>query len=143
MDNGDGDNYKISSATSLSTADSELYMTARISPLSLTYYGFCLINGNYTVKLHFAEIIFSNDESYNSLGKRVFNVYIQGKLELPDFDIVEAAGGVGKAVIKTFKVAVTSNTMEIRFYWAGKGTQRTPENGIYGPLISAISALNP
>ncbi|KAI3892863.1 hypothetical protein MKW92_027290 [Papaver armeniacum] len=144
MDNGDGDSYTISSAnSSLSTTDSELYMTARISPLSLTYYGFCLINGNYTVKLHFAEIIFSNDESYNSLGKRVFNVYIQGKLELPDFDIVEAAGGAGKAVIKTFNVSVTSNTMEIRFYWAGKGTQRTPENGIYGPLISAISALNP
>lgn len=78
MDNGDGDSYTISSAnSSRSTTDSELYMTARISPLSLTYYGFCLINGNYTVKLHFAEIIFSNDESYNSLGKRVFNVYIQ------------------------------------------------------------------
>lgn len=55
----------------------ELYMEARISPISLTYYGFCLYNGNYTVKLHFAEIMFTDDETYNSLGRRIFDVYIQ------------------------------------------------------------------
>ncbi|KAI3833661.1 hypothetical protein MKW92_000168 [Papaver armeniacum] len=128
---------------SLSTIDSELYLKARLSPLSLTYYGYCLINGNYTVKLHFAENVFPNDESYVSLGRRVFNVYIQGKLELKDFDIAKAAGGARKAVIKNFTAVVTSNTLEIRFSWAGKGTQRIPNNGLYGPLISAISVLNP
>lgn len=55
----------------------ELFKTARVSPLSLTYYGLCLGNGNYTVKLHFAEIIFTNDSSFNSLGKRIFDVYVQ------------------------------------------------------------------
>ncbi|KAI3995941.1 hypothetical protein MKX01_004096 [Papaver californicum] len=128
---------------SLSTIDSELYLTARLSPLSLTYYGYCLINGNYSVKLHFAEILFSNDESYESLGRRVFNVYIQGKLMLKDFDIAKAAGGARKAVIKNFTAVVTSNTLEIRFSWAGKGTQKIPSNGHYGPLVSAISVLNP
>ncbi|RZC71879.1 hypothetical protein C5167_035109 [Papaver somniferum] len=125
-------------------ADSELYMAARKSPLSLTYYGFCLINGNYTVNLHFAEIEFlPNDKSQDSLGRRVLDVYIQGKLKLKDFDIVKAAGGVRQAVIKTFNVSVTSNSLEIRLYWAGKGTQRIPEAGFYGPLVSAISVLNP
>lgn len=56
---------------------SELYRTARVSPLSLTYYGLCLMNGNYTVKLHFAEIVFTNDSTFTSLGRRLFDVYLQ------------------------------------------------------------------
>ncbi|KAK2983761.1 hypothetical protein RJ640_001636 [Escallonia rubra] len=60
--------------------DYELYTTARLSPLSLTYYARCLANGDYTVTLHFAEIIFRDNRSYQSLGRRVFDVYIQGIL---------------------------------------------------------------
>lgn len=56
---------------------SALYTTARLSPLSLTYYRYCLENGNYTVRLHFAETQFTNDKTYNSLGRRVFDIYIQ------------------------------------------------------------------
>ncbi|KAI3900442.1 hypothetical protein MKW92_041441 [Papaver armeniacum] len=67
----------------------------------------------------------------------------QGKLELKDFDIAKAAGGARKAVIKNFTAVVTSNTLEIRFSWAGKGTQRMPTNAHYGPLVSAISVINP
>lgn len=63
--------------TRLSMPNSELYQTARVSPISLTYYGFCLENGDYTVKLHFAEIIFTDDATYSSLGRRIFDVYIQ------------------------------------------------------------------
>lgn len=81
MDNDvDADNYIITNTSALSNVsvtDSELYTKARNSPQSLTYYGLCLINGNYTVKLHFAEIVFINDSSFNSLGRRVFDVYIQ------------------------------------------------------------------
>lgn len=55
-----------------------LYTTARASPMSLTYYGLCLLNGNYSVSLHFSEIVFTNDvNSFTSLGRRVFDVYIQ------------------------------------------------------------------
>ena len=57
--------------------NSGLYTRARLSPLSLTYYGRCLANGNYTVKLHFAEIIFRSNRSFYSLGRRIFDVYIQ------------------------------------------------------------------
>ncbi|PIN01968.1 Serine/threonine protein kinase [Handroanthus impetiginosus] len=118
---------------------SELYETARQSPLSLTYYGICLLNGNYTVKLHFAEIAFTNDSSFSSLGRRVFDVYLQGKLVLKDFDIAADAGGPGKPIVKTFTILVTRQTMKIHFYWAGRGTQGIPDRGTYGPLISAIS----
>ncbi|KAG6685503.1 hypothetical protein I3842_12G115700 [Carya illinoinensis] len=128
-----------SSELSTNATDPKLYMTARISPLSLTYYAFCLVNGNYTVKLHFAEIVFTDDETYNSLGRRIFDVYIQGKRVLKDFDIVKAAGGVRKPNIQSFNPVVTNNTLEIRFYWAGKGTTDIPSKGDYGPLISAIT----
>lgn len=82
MDNdADSDTYIDTNTSALSkyvsALDSELYTTARASPLSLTYYGLCLINGNYTVRLHFAEIVFTNDRTFYSLGKRVFDVYIQ------------------------------------------------------------------
>ncbi|KAJ4982141.1 hypothetical protein NE237_032978 [Protea cynaroides] len=93
-----------------------------------------------TLKRHFAEIMFTNDQNYNSLGRCIFDVYIQGQLELKDFNIVNAAGGAEKADINLFtSVGVTSGTLEIRFYWAGKGTTAIPSRGTYGPLISAIT----
>jgi hypothetical protein len=64
---------------------------------------------------------------------------LQGELVWKDFNIVKEAGGVGKAVIRNFTAAVTNGTLEIRFYWAGKGTTAIPKDGVYGPLISAIS----
>ncbi|XP_038898062.1 probable leucine-rich repeat receptor-like serine/threonine-protein kinase At3g14840 isoform X2 [Benincasa hispida] len=115
-----------------------LYETARVSPVSLTYYAYCLVNGNYNISLHFAEIVNTNDTIVGRSGRRIFNVYVQGKLVLEDFNIVNAAGGVLKPIIKPFQVAITNNTIEIRFYWAGKGTYSL-ESGAYGPLISAIS----
>uniref|UniRef100_A0A5B7BQE0 non-specific serine/threonine protein kinase n=1 Tax=Davidia involucrata TaxID=16924 RepID=A0A5B7BQE0_DAVIN len=119
---------------------SELYMDARLSPLSMTYYGFCLLDGKYTVNLHFAEIMFTHDQTYKNLGRRIFDVYIQGNLEWKDFNIVDKAGGVGKEIkIKFTEVMVTNKTLEIRFHWAGKGTAGIPDEGVYGPLISAIA----
>ncbi|KAI4333048.1 hypothetical protein L6164_017902 [Bauhinia variegata] len=117
----------------------ELYTNARASPNSLTYYGFCLANGIYTVKLHFPEIMFDDDGTYNSLGRRVFDVYIQGKLVLKDFNIVKDAGGVGKVIIKNFIAVVNNSNLEIHFRWSGKGTTGIPFKSVYGPLISAIS----
>ncbi|XP_020203384.1 probable LRR receptor-like serine/threonine-protein kinase At1g07650 isoform X1 [Cajanus cajan] len=145
MDNDiDSDPYIVvnTSRLNVSRVNSQLYTTARVSPLALTYYGLCLINGNYTVNLHFAEIIFINDKSFNSLGRRVFDVYIQGNLVLKDFDIQRQAGGTGKPIVKTFNATVTQHTLKIHFYWAGKGTTGIPTRGVYGPLVSAIS-VNP
>lgn len=55
----------------------DLYTTARLSPLSLTYFHYCLENGSYNVSLHFAEIMFTSDNTYNSVGRRTFDIYIQ------------------------------------------------------------------
>lgn len=79
-DDSDSDAYiqaNTSAISNVSAFNAQLYTTARVSPVSLTYYGLCLMTGNYTVKLHFAEIVFINDSSFNSLGKRIFDVYIQ------------------------------------------------------------------
>ncbi|CAK7351855.1 unnamed protein product [Dovyalis caffra] len=138
-DDSNSDTFTGTNATKLSANTSALYMDARLAPISLTYYGFCMGNGNYTVFLHFAEIMFTNDRTFNSLGRRFFDIYIQGKLVQKDFSIQNEAGGVGKAIIKNFTAVVTGNTLEMRFYWAGKGTTRLPVGGVYGPLISAIS----
>ncbi|XP_059436392.1 probable LRR receptor-like serine/threonine-protein kinase At1g53420 [Corylus avellana] len=88
----------------------------------------CLANGKYTVRLHFAEIVFRGNKSFYSLGRRIFDVYIQ------------EAKGVDRAVIINIKaVPVTNKSIDIRFHWAGKGTTAAPRKGTYGPLISAIS----
>ena len=59
------------------TNTSDIYQTARRSPISLKYYGLCLQKGSYKVQLHFAEIMFSNGQTFRSLGRRIFNVSIQ------------------------------------------------------------------
>ncbi|XP_062012878.1 probable leucine-rich repeat receptor-like serine/threonine-protein kinase At3g14840 isoform X2 [Rosa rugosa] len=132
--------YIANNVSILGMENSQLYTHARLSPLSLTYYANCLGDGNYTVKLHFAEIIIRGNRSFRSVGRRIFDVYIQEKLVWKDFDIVKEAPGVDKVVIKvTNAVQVTNKTLEIRFHWSGKGTTASPRRGVYGPLISAIS----
>jgi hypothetical protein len=54
-----------------------VYETARLAPQSLKYYALCLPNGKYKVQLHFAEIMYSNDQTYRSLGRRIFDISIQ------------------------------------------------------------------
>ncbi|KAI8006238.1 putative LRR receptor-like serine/threonine-protein kinase [Camellia lanceoleosa] len=133
-------NYSQMFTRAITMDNSQLYTRARVSPLSLTYYGRCLANGSYTVTLHFAEIIFRDNRSFQSLGRRIFDVYIQDELVWKDFDIATVAQGVDKAVLLKFNnIVVKNKTIEIRFYWAGKGTTAVPTSGIYGPLISAIS----
>ncbi|XP_019198445.1 PREDICTED: probable LRR receptor-like serine/threonine-protein kinase At1g07650 isoform X3 [Ipomoea nil] len=131
--------YTTTNTSVIKEKDSQIYQTARLSPLSLTYYGRCLANGNYTVKLHFAEIVMRDNRSFQSLGRRVFDVYIQGERKLKDFNIETEAQGVDKALIKQFRAVVRDKTLEVRFEYAGKGTTSSPSKGTYGPLISAIS----
>lgn len=69
--------YIAKSTSSLNLMGPEFYRTARVAPNSLKYYGLCLQKGSYNVRLHFAEIMFTNDQTYSSLGKRIFDVSIQ------------------------------------------------------------------
>ncbi|KAF8410823.1 hypothetical protein HHK36_003360 [Tetracentron sinense] len=120
--------------------DTSLYATSRLSPLSLKYHGLCLQNGNYKVKLHFAETLYKDNKDYSILGKRIFDVYIQGNRVLKDFNIIDESKDPNKVVIKEFLAVVMNHTLEIHFYWAGKGSIYIPPY-LYGPLISAISVI--
>ncbi|XP_068319358.1 probable LRR receptor-like serine/threonine-protein kinase At1g56140 [Pyrus communis] len=121
-----------------------LYQTSRMSPGSLRYYGLGLVNGPYTVALHFAETVYESRTSHTwqSLGRRVFDIYIQGTRRTKDFDISKEAGGVNQAIVRKFNVNVSENYLEIHLFWAGKGTCCIPNYGDYGPLIAAIHATS-
>ncbi|KAJ0017790.1 hypothetical protein Pint_11509 [Pistacia integerrima] len=97
----------------INTTTPDLYQTSRKSPGSLRYYGLGLENGPYNVSLFFAEIVYEDRASrkWESLGRRVFDIYIQGTLCLKDFDISKEAGTAAC----------------------------TPRS--YGPLISALSVI--
>ncbi|KAK0598801.1 hypothetical protein LWI29_038113 [Acer saccharum] len=136
-----------SSSQFTNTLDPELFQTARISASSLRYYGLGLENGDYNVILQFAEMAISDTSLRRSVGRRVFDIYIQGNCVLKDFDIKKEAGGISeRAVQKQFRAQVSENYLEIHLFWAGKGTCCIPALGTYGPSISAISAtpsINP
>ncbi|XP_068319359.1 probable LRR receptor-like serine/threonine-protein kinase At1g56130 [Pyrus communis] len=121
-----------------------LYQTSRMSTGSLRYYGLGLVNGPYIVTLHFAETVYESRTSHTwqSLGQRVFDIYIQGTRRTKDFDISKEAGGVNQAVVRKFNVKVSENYLEIHLFWAGKGTCCIPNYGDYGPLIAAIHATS-
>ncbi|CAN6203523.1 unnamed protein product [Urochloa humidicola] len=122
------------------TADSELFQTARMSASSLRYYGLGLENGNYTIVLHFAETAYPDTQTWKSLGRRVFDIYVQGSLREKNFNIRKTAGGKSfNAVSKTYTATVSKNFLEIHLFWAGKGTCCIPKQGYYGPMISALS----
>ncbi|KAK3025478.1 hypothetical protein RJ639_041559 [Escallonia herrerae] len=134
----DDANYIAPSTSNATGAD--FYGTARLAPTSVKYYGLCMRKGSYRVRLHFAEIMYSDDMTFSSLGRRIFDVSIQGDVVLKDFNIEKEANGVGKGITKDFNnVLVNGSTLEIHLYWAGKGTTAIPDRGVYGPLISAIT----
>ncbi|XP_028954618.1 probable LRR receptor-like serine/threonine-protein kinase At1g56140 [Malus domestica] len=120
----------------------ELFQTSRVSTGSLRYYGLGLENGPYTVTLHFAETVYESrtSQTWQSLGRRVFDIYIQGTRRTKDFDISKEAGGVNRAVVRKFNVSMSENYLEIHLFWAGKGTCCIPDYGHYGPLIAAVHA---
>lgn len=76
--------YIATNTFSLNVSGPNFYNTARLAPNSLKYYGLCLQEGSYRVRLHFAEIMFSSGSTYSSLGRRIFDVAIQVSLR-PNF----------------------------------------------------------
>lgn len=73
-----GANYIINSLGQFqNTLEPELFQTARMSPSSLRYYGMGLENGNYSVKLQFSETAYPTSPTWESVGRRVFDIYVQ------------------------------------------------------------------
>eukprot|EP00250_Pteridium_aquilinum_P007008 c16807_g1_i1 orf=507-3563(-) len=123
------------------TSNQELYKTARCAADSLRYYGVDLVNGLYTVELHFAEIAIPANGTWQGTGRRIFDIYIQGFRVLRDFNIRSEANGSFIAVVKNFTANVTDQVLEIHLFWSGKGTCCSPSRWTYGPLISAIRVV--
>lgn len=68
---------------------------------------------------------------------------MQGRLVWKDFNIEDEAHMAQKPIkVPFYNVNVADNVLNIRFYWAGKGTTRIPNSGVYGPLISALSIVS-
>jgi hypothetical protein len=90
------------------TEDDELYLSERYN---MTAYRIPLPNGNYKVKLHFAEkydAIYGPDE-------RIFSVFIEDQPVLTGFDLYKEAGKRNVAVTKTFPITVQDGELNITF----------------------------
>ena len=63
----------------------------------------------FVVRLHFAEL----DDVKE--GERVFDVVLQGKTVLKDFDVAQAAGGRFRAVVREFRDVAADKQLDVRF----------------------------
>jgi hypothetical protein len=81
-------------------------------------------NAAYKIKLYFSEL------EDKQKGDRVFDVTIQGKKVLENFDIMAEAGKENKEIIKTFTGIVAGNTLTI---------EMIPEKG--NTILSGIELI--
>lgn len=106
------------------TADDDLFRGGMSAPtINCSLGEGALPNGNYTVRLYFAELFFGcpGEGSSGGAGARVFDVAIEGRTVLRDFDIYAEAGGcalstaatVGVPVVKSFPVTITDGALDI------------------------------
>lgn len=77
-----------------------VYQTERWGTFSYVFPNLT-VGSSYTVRLHFAEIYFTDP------GQRMFNVSINGKRVLDNFDIIAEAGAPNRAVVKEFSATAT------------------------------------
>ncbi|XP_048447347.1 probable LRR receptor-like serine/threonine-protein kinase At1g53420 isoform X2 [Pyrus x bretschneideri] len=124
---GNASDYIKSTTRGVSITEAPLYEKARLSPLSLKYYAFCLRKGRYNVTLHFHEIIYTDDVDYTSLRRRSFDVYIQRNRTFNDFNIRDKEGSGEKPITVSHSAEVVHDggLLEIHLYWSGKGQSVT------------------
>lgn len=106
------------------TVDDTLYQTFRYddTPSTPLDYSFQVQNGNYMVKLHFAETW----SGITAAGQRVFDVLLEGQTVLHNYDVY-AVAGANTARVETFQTPVTDGNLTI-------GLRKITQN----PFISAI-----
>jgi hypothetical protein len=90
------------------TSDDALY--AKVHKGAAFSYAVPVVNGTYTLKLHFA------DGQSTSAGQRRFDVGVEGSKKLSNFDIYAEAGGARRALVKTFSnVAINDGVLNLSF----------------------------
>ncbi len=90
-------------------------------------YEFPVTNGNYEVRLHFAE----TSASGTLAGYRKFNVLLEGSNVLANIDVFAEAGGQYKALVKTLPAAISDGVLTLDF------TNATP-TPVQNPFVSGI-----
>lgn len=105
----DSTNNPIDTSGVQNPAPMQVYQNERYGEFTYTITGLTA-NAQFKVRLHFAEIYFTHRHD------RQFNVAINGQPVLNDFDIVQAAGGPNKAVVRAFTATADGNgTITIDF----------------------------
>ncbi len=94
----------------IQVANTNLQGVYRTEHYSMENFTQALPNGNYTIKLHFAETF----DGISGKGDRVFSFKVQDK-EVRDFDVYAESGGFERALVKTFDVTVTDGKLTIVF----------------------------
>ncbi|UOQ68577.1 malectin domain-containing carbohydrate-binding protein [Hymenobacter volaticus] len=120
-----GGSVASSSVAIANTTDDAIYQSERYGTST---YAMPVPNGQYTVKLHFAEFY------WTAAGQRVFDVTAEGTKMLAAYDILKKVGP-NTATTETFNVNVTDGVLTLAF---------TPgTSGVDQPKISAIEVLKP
>ncbi len=102
-----GSAYLYATRPIANTSDPRLYLTARYGTGFV--YELPLPDGQYTLKLHFAELYFSTS------GARRFHVSVNGTQVLTDFDIAAAAGGANRALIVELPASAVNGRVIVSF----------------------------
>ena len=116
------------------TTDDGLYTTQRSTSADNLGFSYALpvTNGTYTVRLHFAELYWVGGANRGTpgVGKRVFNVQLEGTTVLTNYDITAQVGALA-ADIRTFTVTVTDGTLNINF----------PTASVNRPTLAALEVI--
>ena len=122
--------------TNTSATVPPLYQTERSSEAPFQYtYRVPVPDGEYTVRLHFAEIYFgANGGGPAGSGKRVFDVTLENELVLNNYDI-NADVGAQTEVVKEYNVQVTDGAVDIFF------DASAAAGGTNQPKLSALEVI--
>jgi hypothetical protein len=118
------------------TTDDALYQTERYGSFT---YNLPVPNGQYTVRLHFAELY------WNTAGQRVFNVAAEGSPVLTAYDIVKKVGAL-TATTESFSVTVTDGVLSLAFAPGATGVDQPKVSAIEvlsGSSVSPVAAARP
>lgn len=130
-----GNTYGVSASIDTSGANNpapqEVYQTMRWGPFEYLVPGLTP-GGKYIVRLHFAETYWTDPN------KRLFNVVIDGKKVLSNFDVYATAGGMDKAVVEQFTVKANV-AGQIRLQFINGSADNAMVSGIEIQPVAAAS----
>jgi hypothetical protein len=109
-DHGFADGDTTDRGNDLAVANTKTPSLYRSERYGMTAFSLPLANGNYTVKLHFAETY----DALDTAGSRVFSYKVAGH-EFKDFDVFAKSGGMAHAYVESVPVEITNGKLDITF----------------------------